>query len=206
MVINWEKKISLLSFDCSRKYIISRKQAEVPLSVPFDPRNQVGRPLVVKDAPAAEFRLTWFHRSLPVYSHCHHKYMLCLSLQVYLSYNNVSALKVLATKKNWRLTSEKDKVLLPANIFSSEDSTGDRVQRSWFCRLLLNVLHASPLPGSTLHPWAEVHVELQGGSRGGCSCWKSFPPAGWAQQQAKMGHALPVMLSQSLSQNICINI
>lgn len=56
-MINSEK-ISLLSFDCSRKYIISRKQAEVPLSVPFDPRNQVGRPLVVKDAPAAEFRLT----------------------------------------------------------------------------------------------------------------------------------------------------
>lgn len=60
-MINSEK-ISLLSFDCSRKYIISRKQAEVPLSVPFDPRNQVGRPLVVKDAPAA------------VCSHCHHKY------------------------------------------------------------------------------------------------------------------------------------
>lgn len=60
------KKIRL-----DRKYIISRKQAEVPLSVPFDPRNQV-----------------------------------------YLSYNNVSALKVLATKNNWRLTSEKDKVQL----------------------------------------------------------------------------------------------
>lgn len=57
-MINSEK-LSLLSFDRSRKYIVSRKQAEVPLSVPFDPRNQVGRPLVVhKDAPAAEFRLT----------------------------------------------------------------------------------------------------------------------------------------------------
>ncbi|XP_047225054.1 acyl-coenzyme A thioesterase 11-like [Girardinichthys multiradiatus] len=54
-----------------RKYIISRKQSEVPLSVPWDPRNQV-----------------------------------------YLSYNNVSALKMLAAKKNWRLSTEKDGVRL----------------------------------------------------------------------------------------------
>nr|XP_046264364.1 acyl-coenzyme A thioesterase 11 isoform X2 [Scatophagus argus]XP_046264365.1 acyl-coenzyme A thioesterase 11 isoform X2 [Scatophagus argus] len=60
------KKIRL-----DRKYIISCKQAEVPLSVPWDPRNQV-----------------------------------------YLSYNNVSALKMLAAKNNWRLSSEKDKVRL----------------------------------------------------------------------------------------------
>ncbi|XP_041660167.1 acyl-coenzyme A thioesterase 11-like [Cheilinus undulatus] len=60
------KKIRL-----DRKYIISRKQSEVPLSVPWDPRNQV-----------------------------------------YLSYNNVSALKMLAAKKTWRLSSEKDKVRL----------------------------------------------------------------------------------------------
>ncbi|TNN25403.1 Acyl-coenzyme A thioesterase 11 [Liparis tanakae] len=33
-------------------------------------------------------------------------------LQVYLSYNNVSALKVLAARKNWRLSSEKDQVRL----------------------------------------------------------------------------------------------
>lgn len=31
-------------------------------------------------------------------------------LQVYLSYNNVSALKTLASQKKWRLSSEKDKV------------------------------------------------------------------------------------------------
>lgn len=30
--------------------------------------------------------------------------------QVYLSYNNVSALKMLAARNNWRLSSEKDKV------------------------------------------------------------------------------------------------
>uniref|UniRef100_UPI0037E9A103 acyl-coenzyme A thioesterase 11 n=1 Tax=Semicossyphus pulcher TaxID=241346 RepID=UPI0037E9A103 len=60
------KKIRL-----DRKYIISRKQGEVPLSLPWDPRNQV-----------------------------------------YLSYNNVSALKMLAAKNNWRLSSEKDKVRL----------------------------------------------------------------------------------------------
>ncbi|XP_017165285.1 acyl-coenzyme A thioesterase 11-like isoform X1 [Poecilia reticulata] len=60
------KKIRL-----DRKYIISRKQSEVPLSVPWDLRNQV-----------------------------------------YLSYNNVSALKMLAARKNWRLSTEKDKVRL----------------------------------------------------------------------------------------------
>ncbi|KAM9844890.1 acyl-coenzyme A thioesterase 11-like isoform 1-T2 [Aulostomus maculatus] len=32
--------------------------------------------------------------------------------QVYLSYNNVTALKMLAARKNWRLSSEKDKVRL----------------------------------------------------------------------------------------------
>ncbi|XP_068593820.1 acyl-coenzyme A thioesterase 11-like isoform X2 [Cebidichthys violaceus] len=60
------KKIRL-----DRKYIISHKHGEGPLSVPWDPRNQV-----------------------------------------YLSYNNVSALKMLAARNNWRLSSEKDKVRL----------------------------------------------------------------------------------------------
>ncbi|KAM4623332.1 acyl-coenzyme A thioesterase 11 isoform 2-T2 [Polymixia lowei] len=60
------KKIRL-----DRKYIISCKQSEVPLSVPLDPRNQV-----------------------------------------YLTYNNVSALKMLAARNNWLLNSEKDKVRL----------------------------------------------------------------------------------------------
>uniref|UniRef100_A0A673M6N1 Acyl-coenzyme A thioesterase 11 n=1 Tax=Sinocyclocheilus rhinocerous TaxID=307959 RepID=A0A673M6N1_9TELE len=54
-----------------RKYIISCKQSEVPLSVPWDPCNQM-----------------------------------------YLSYNNVSALKMLAARNNWVLTSEKNKVSL----------------------------------------------------------------------------------------------
>ncbi|XP_072537409.1 acyl-coenzyme A thioesterase 11b [Salminus brasiliensis] len=54
-----------------RKYIISCKQSEVPLSVPWDPSNQI-----------------------------------------YLSYNNVSALKMLASLNNWALTSEKNKVSL----------------------------------------------------------------------------------------------
>lgn len=60
------KKIRL-----DRKYIISCKQTEVPLSVPWDPSNQV-----------------------------------------YLSYNNVSALKMLAASNNWVLNSEKNKVSL----------------------------------------------------------------------------------------------
>ncbi|KAI7810158.1 Acyl-CoA thioesterase 11 [Triplophysa rosa] len=60
------KKIRL-----DRMYIITCKQTEVPLSVPWDPSNQV-----------------------------------------YLSYNNVSALKMLAAKNNWVLTSKKNHVSL----------------------------------------------------------------------------------------------
>ncbi|XP_077132774.1 acyl-coenzyme A thioesterase 11 [Ranitomeya variabilis] len=54
-----------------RKYVISCKQSEVPLSVPWDPCNQV-----------------------------------------YLSYNNVSALKMLVSKTDWVLASEINKVQL----------------------------------------------------------------------------------------------
>uniref|UniRef100_A0AAX7SMC0 Acyl-CoA thioesterase 11b n=1 Tax=Astatotilapia calliptera TaxID=8154 RepID=A0AAX7SMC0_ASTCA len=60
------KKIRL-----DRKYIISCKQTEVPLSVPWDPSNQM-----------------------------------------YLSYNNVSALKLMDNRNNWVLASEKNKVRL----------------------------------------------------------------------------------------------
>nr|XP_020030962.1 acyl-coenzyme A thioesterase 11 isoform X1 [Castor canadensis] len=60
------KKIRL-----DRKYIVSCKQAEVPLSVPWDPSNQV-----------------------------------------YLSYNNVSSLKMLVAKDNWTLSSEISQVRL----------------------------------------------------------------------------------------------
>ncbi|XP_040262915.1 acyl-coenzyme A thioesterase 11 isoform X1 [Bufo bufo] len=54
-----------------RKYVISLKQSEVPLSVPWDPCNQV-----------------------------------------YLSYNNVSALKMLVSKADWVLAAEINKVRL----------------------------------------------------------------------------------------------
>ncbi|XP_071760669.1 acyl-coenzyme A thioesterase 11 [Centroberyx gerrardi] len=67
----FEEAIARKKIRLDRKYIISCKQTEVPLSVPCDPRNQV-----------------------------------------YLSYNNISALKMLAAKKNWLLSSEKDKVHL----------------------------------------------------------------------------------------------
>ncbi|NXY60668.1 ACO11 thioesterase, partial [Callaeas wilsoni] len=58
------KKIRL-----DRKYVVSCKQTEVPLSVPWDQSNKV-----------------------------------------YLSYNNVSALKMLVAKANWVLAREKEKV------------------------------------------------------------------------------------------------
>ncbi|XP_053549409.1 acyl-coenzyme A thioesterase 11 [Bombina bombina] len=63
---NARRKIRL-----DRKYVTSCKQSEVPLSVPWDPSNQV-----------------------------------------YLSYNNVSALKMLMSKNNWTLASEIEKVRL----------------------------------------------------------------------------------------------
>nr|XP_008539096.1 PREDICTED: acyl-coenzyme A thioesterase 11 [Equus przewalskii] len=60
------KKIRL-----DRKYIVSCKQAEMPLSVPWDPSNQV-----------------------------------------YLSYNNVSSLKMLVAKDDWVLSSETNQIRL----------------------------------------------------------------------------------------------
>lgn len=46
---------------------------------------------------------------------------MCVCVQVYLSYNNVSALKILAARNNWRLSSEKDKVSICCSVllFSS---------------------------------------------------------------------------------------
>ncbi|NWZ57453.1 ACO11 thioesterase, partial [Haliaeetus albicilla] len=83
------KKIRL-----DRKYVVSCKQTEVPLSVPWDQSNKVGccpagvaascPPLPAPDVSP-----------LP---------------QVYLSYNNVSALKTLVAKANWALAREKEKV------------------------------------------------------------------------------------------------
>ncbi|KAM9325452.1 acyl-coenzyme A thioesterase 11 [Gastrophryne carolinensis] len=61
-----------------RKYVISCKQSEVPLSVPWDPSNQV-----------------------------------------YLSYNNVSALKMLISRSEWVLTAEINKV----RLYTLEDTT-----------------------------------------------------------------------------------
>ncbi|KAK7145804.1 hypothetical protein R3I93_013516 [Phoxinus phoxinus] len=67
----FQEAIARKKLRLDRKYIISCKQSEVPLSVPWDPSNQM-----------------------------------------YLSYNNVSALKMLAARTNWVLTSEKNKVSL----------------------------------------------------------------------------------------------
>ncbi|XP_070816327.1 acyl-coenzyme A thioesterase 11b [Chaetodon trifascialis] len=67
----YQEAIARKKIRLDRKYIISCKQTEVPLSVPWDPSNQM-----------------------------------------YLSYNNVSALKLLDTRNNWVLTSEKNKVRL----------------------------------------------------------------------------------------------
>ncbi|KAM4548738.1 acyl-coenzyme A thioesterase 11b isoform 1-T1 [Odontesthes bonariensis] len=67
----YQEAIARKKIRLDRKYIISCKQTEVPLSVPWDPSNQM-----------------------------------------YLSYNNVSALKLTDTRNNWVLTSEKNKVRL----------------------------------------------------------------------------------------------
>uniref|UniRef100_A0A8D3BY58 Acyl-coenzyme A thioesterase 11 n=1 Tax=Scophthalmus maximus TaxID=52904 RepID=A0A8D3BY58_SCOMX len=67
----YQEAIARKKIRLDRKYIISCKQTVVPLSVPWDPSNQM-----------------------------------------YLSYNNVSALKLMDTRNNWVLTSEKNKVRL----------------------------------------------------------------------------------------------
>ncbi|XP_051929024.1 acyl-coenzyme A thioesterase 11b isoform X3 [Hippocampus zosterae] len=77
------KKIRL-----DRKYIISCKQNEVPLSVPWDPSNQM-----------------------------------------YLSYNNVSALKLMDTINNWVLTSEKNKTVHAGGEPDAVLQSGDERER-----------------------------------------------------------------------------
>uniref|UniRef100_A0A3Q3JZ81 Acyl-coenzyme A thioesterase 11 n=1 Tax=Monopterus albus TaxID=43700 RepID=A0A3Q3JZ81_MONAL len=67
----YQEAIARRKIRLDRKYITSSKQTQVPLSVPWDPSNQI-----------------------------------------YLSYNNVSALKLMDTRNNWVLTSEKNKVRL----------------------------------------------------------------------------------------------
>ncbi|GAA6083883.1 acyl-coenzyme A thioesterase 11 isoform X1 [Tachysurus ichikawai] len=67
----YQEAIARKKIRLDRKYIISCKHTEVPLSVPWDPINQV-----------------------------------------YLSYNNVFALKMLAARNNWVLSSKKNKVSL----------------------------------------------------------------------------------------------
>ncbi|XP_028856145.1 acyl-coenzyme A thioesterase 11b isoform X2 [Denticeps clupeoides] len=67
----YQEAIARKKIRLDRKYIISCKHTEVPLSVPWDPSNQM-----------------------------------------YLSYNNASALKMMAARNNWVLSSEKKKVSL----------------------------------------------------------------------------------------------
>lgn len=80
----------------NRKYIISCKQTEVPLSVPWDPSNQVMS--FQMNTHALNTAMTVVLKSLSLF------------VQMYLSYNNVSALKLMDTRNNWVLTSEKNKV------------------------------------------------------------------------------------------------
>ncbi|XP_076009466.1 acyl-coenzyme A thioesterase 11b [Genypterus blacodes] len=67
----YQEAIARKKIRLDRKYIMSCKQTEAPLSVPWDPSNQM-----------------------------------------YLSYNNVSALKLMDARNSWVLTSEKNKVRL----------------------------------------------------------------------------------------------
>ena len=87
-----------------RKYIITSKQTQVPLSVPWDQSNQV-LPFHVanRSSPSALC-------SLHVKQLCSNVNLGFFAPQMYLSYNNVSALKLMAAKNNWVLTSEKNKV------------------------------------------------------------------------------------------------
>lgn len=121
--------------------------------------------------------------------------MFVVCSQVYLSYNNVSALKMLAARNSWRLSSEKDQVsaALYREVFFMFPVPREK----------MGVSYNSLFPGSSLHPWAEVRVEFQGGSRGACSCWQSLWSAGRAEQQAELGQTLSVKL---LYTHTCIDL
>ncbi|XP_048844646.1 acyl-coenzyme A thioesterase 11 isoform X2 [Brienomyrus brachyistius] len=73
----YQEAIARKKIRLDRRYITSCKQTEVPLSVPWDPSNQV-----------------------------------------YLSYNNVSALKMLTARNNWVLNTEKNQV----NLYTLEEN------------------------------------------------------------------------------------
>lgn len=92
----------IVSYTFYRKYIISCKQTEVPLSVPWDPSNQV----LAQLAAYCQCGLTFSTQP-----HCAKTFFsLMLLPQMYLSYNNVSALKLMDARSNWVLASEKHKV------------------------------------------------------------------------------------------------
>lgn len=87
-------------FFFKRKYIISCKQTDVPVSVPWDPSNQVlhGR------------QTGTFLARLIGYCSQVQELKQPFVFQMYLSYNNVSALKLMDARTNWVLTSEKNNV------------------------------------------------------------------------------------------------
>lgn len=72
----------------------------MPVSVPWDPSNQVFHG---KQTRARLVRLTG-------YCSCVQELKELFVFQMYLSYNNVSALKLMDARTNWVLTSEKNNV------------------------------------------------------------------------------------------------
>ncbi|KAI4590921.1 hypothetical protein MJG53_001970 [Ovis ammon polii x Ovis aries] len=102
------KKIRLDRQVEARKYIVSCKQAEMPLSVPWDPSNQV-RPSALCGQPSDLLEPP----NPPFLEEPKGDRILCLKTGlVCLSYNNVSSLKMLVAKDNWVLSSESNQVRL----------------------------------------------------------------------------------------------
>lgn len=91
-------------------------------------------------------------------------YILCFRFKVYLSYNNVSALKTLAARKNWRLTSEKDKV---SAVLFLKQSCFPHFTGECFSSLcsVLNVLCASLSPRFNFTPLSRSPCWVSGWNR-----------------------------------------
>uniref|UniRef100_A0A2D4LEY3 Acyl-coenzyme A thioesterase 11 n=1 Tax=Micrurus spixii TaxID=129469 RepID=A0A2D4LEY3_9SAUR len=104
-IMAWMENVATIA---ARKYVITCKYTEVPLSVPWDQSNKV-----------------------------------------YLSYNNVTALKTLVAKANWELASERDKFKM--YILEEDTFLSVRIEMTICCNVLQAFLLLSDL--RKRHEW-----------------------------------------------------
>lgn len=109
-----------------RKHILYCKD-EGPLSVAWDKTNQVANKYAFSFTGQA-MNNGLFHRTILSLSVC-----VILPLQVYLGYNNIAALTVLAERQNWELNSNQNRV----KFYNTHGQTHARTHSEKRAHLLL---------------------------------------------------------------------